>query len=241
MKTKAFLGVVCVLLFAVPGILAQNTEGTKPQDILFSAPELDFFCRYMLNKEFSMPADAVKIRQRDGGKVESDVDSIVRYANLAVSPEGFSYNVLAVIKRTDYDLDAAGKRILPGRNMDRTLVSRHKFGRSKSTGKIVGHREILYDDSLGSNFGMTGNMILFMEGDTLVNLFLPGGYTDYAAAEGKYKPATNSARAEISVKDGKVFRTSVSETFDVDPETLKMTPIGGSTTGTLVAEIGEGK
>jgi hypothetical protein len=235
MKTRAFFAVACVLMFAAQSVSAQA------QTTLFSAPELDFFCRYMLGKEFSMPADAEKTRRLDGGKVELEFDFKNRYANLVVSPEGFSFNVLSTTKRTYYDLNAEGKRILPGRNMDRTIVQKHQFGRSKSTGKIVGHREILYNDSPDANFGMAGNMTLFMEGDKLVNLFLPGGYTDLAAAEGKFKPGTVSARAEFVVKDGKIIRTSVSETFDVDPETLKMTPTGEKTTTISVAELGDGK
>jgi hypothetical protein len=127
--------------------------------------------------------------------------------------------------------------------MDRTIVSKHTFGRSKSTGKIVGHREVIYSDSPGVNFGMTTNMFLFAEGENkLVIVGIPGGgYTDHFVAGGKYKPGTSATRTEIVVKDGKVTRTTVSETFDVDPDTLKMTPTGEKTTTISIAELGDGK
>jgi len=188
-----------------------------------------------------MLPDAEKTRLLDGGKIESDFSYKTRFANLAVSPKGFSFNVLHSVKQTNYDLDTAGKRILPGRVMDRTVVQRHQFGYSDSTGKLVGNFEIIYNDYADAKLGMTANMILFMEGDKLVILRLPGGYSDLFAAGGKYKPGTASVRTEIVVKDGKVTRTAVSETFDVDPETLKMTPTGEKRTTVDFAEIGEGK
>ena len=242
MKTKAlqmqtFLGMTCVLffllLFSAQHTVAQNAGNSKPdstQGTLFSAPELDFFCKYMLNREFVMPADAEKTRRMDGGKVEIEFDRKNRIANLTVSPEGFTFNTLNTIKQTNYDLDANGKRILPGRVMDRNIVVKHSFGRSKSTGKLIGHMEIIYNDSPEAATGMTSNMTLFMEGDKMIMQRIPGGYFDGFAAGGTHKPRTMSTRTEIVVKEGKVIRTSETENFDVDPETMKMTPTGEKST-----------
>jgi len=231
MKTRAILAAACVLLFAMPGAQAQNT--------LFSSPELDFFTQNMLGKEFGMPPnEASRTRLLDGGKVESAFDRKIRYSNLAVSPEGFSFNVLFTIKQTLYDLDANGNRILPGRSMDRTFVSRHEFGRNISTGKIVGNRKTIYNDSPNANFGMTSNLILSMEGDKLVILTLPGGFTDHFAAGGQYKPGTSETRTEFVVKDGTITRTTITQTFDVDPATLRITPVGEKTVTVDVAEVG---
>jgi len=242
MKMRAILGMACILLFAVPSVQAQNTGGApSAHSILFSSPELDFFAQNMLGKDFTMPADAQRIRRLDDGKVEADFDRRIRYANLAVSPEGFSYNTLLTIKQTNYDLDANGNRILPGRVMDRTFVIRSKYGRSLSTGKIVGSWEMLYNDHPNAVFGMTGNMIMSMEEDKLVILSLPGGFLDGFAASGRFVPRTNQSRMEVAVRDGKVIQTTTSEMFDVDPETLERTPVGEKTTTVDVAEVGEGR
>jgi hypothetical protein len=191
----------------------------------------------MLGKEFSMLPEASQIRRLDEGRIEPEYDRTIRFANLAVSPEGFSFNVLMMIKQTNFDLDADGNRILPGRVMDRTLVNRMRFGRSQSTGKIVGHRDTLYSDSPRVNFGMTGNMIMSMEEDKLVILTIPGGYFDGFAAGGEFVPRTARIRMEVDVRDDKVFLTSTVQIFDVDADTLEMTPTGETTTTVDVAEI----
>jgi len=239
MKTKTILGMACVLssfFLCSAHTVAQNT-GNSAQSTLFSSPELDFFSQYVLGKEFVISTQSEGNRQLDGGKAEADFDRKTRYSNLAVSPEGFSFNVLYTIKQTNYDLDAAGKRILPGRVVDRTFASRHVFGRSKSTGKIVGHRGEIFNDSANANFGMARNMVLFMEDNKLVMITLPGGYSDFYAAGGKFKPGTIKIRTEFVVKDGKIISTSVSEVFDVDPETMQMTPTGVKNTTVNVAEM----
>ena len=231
---QTFLGMTCVLFFLflcfpVQQTAAQNT-GNSAQGALFSAPELDFFRKYMLNREFVMLPDADKTSRLDGGKLEIEFDRKNRIANLTVSPGGFTFNTLNTIKQTNYDIDADGKRILPGRVMDRNIVVKHSFGRSKSTGKLVGYMEIIYNDSPEAATGMTSNMTLFMEGDKMVMQRIPGGYFDAFAAGGTHKPRALSMRTEIVVKEGKVIRTSETESFDVDPETFQMTPTGDKST-----------
>jgi len=222
MKTQTLFGTMTVLFLMISPALAQE----KAADLLFSGPELDFFCKYMLDREFGLVPDASGIRQLDGGKVESDFDRKIRYANLAVTPGGFTFNALFTIKQTNYDLDANGKRILPGRVVDSTFVSKYLFGRSESSGKLIGHVEVLYSDSSNANLGMANNMLLFMEGEKLVEVRIPGGYSDFYAAGGKRTAKTAKTRTEFAVKDGKIFRTSVSDVFEVNTETLEMTPTG---------------
>jgi len=234
MKMKAIFGATCILLFAMPSVLAQGD--------LFSGPELDFFRKYMIDREFVIPADANRTSRLDGGKIEIDFDRRAKFANLTVAPEGFTYNVMFTMKQTNYDLDANGNRILPGRVMDRTVVVRESFGRSKSTGKMIGHRTILYNDFADASYGMASNMIMSLEGeDKMVVVIIPGGYADYFAAGGGHRPRTNRTHTEIVVKDGKVTRTSVVEIFDVDPDTLQMTPSGEKSTLVDFAELGEGR
>ena len=226
MKTRTLFGTLITLILLISPAYTQENAA----DLLFSAPELDFFCKYMLDREFVMQPQAGDFRQLDKGKVESDFDRKTRYANLTVTPGGFTFNALLTIKQTNYDLDADGKRILPGRVIDRTEVIKYLFGRSESSGKLVGHLEVLYSDSPNAKFGMTRNMLLFMEGEKLVMVSIPGGYHDFYAAGGKRKSATAKSRTEITVKDGKITRTAISEVFDVDTETLEMTPTGERST-----------
>ena len=237
MKHSVLSSVVVLFILSVltPLGLAQNAGAAKPfsaHDILFSGPELDFFCKYMLDREFVLAPESKVTRWIDNGKIEVDFDRTVRFTNLSVSPGGFSFNVLLSVKQTNYDLDAEGKRILPGQMKNRTLIEKHTFSRSKSTGKIVGRTESICHDIPNTVLSMTRNQILFMEDeDKMVIIEIPDGFIgDYFTTGGKYKPGTAKNRTEIVVKDGKVIRTLTSETFDIDPETMKITPTGGDTT-----------
>ena len=243
MKKTFLTTAVCVFLISVNLLCAQDqtpgVQDAKPfsaHDILFSEPELDFFCQYMLNKEFILPTMISKL---DNGKMECVFDRTTKFRSISVSTKGFSFIQMYQIKQTNFDLDSNGNRMLPGRTENRNLASKISLRRSDATGKLLGSAVLLFNDH--PNVGETGladDLIVFMEGkDKFVMRTIPGRYGDYFAAGGKFKPGTSISKTEIYLENGKIVSKQIVDTFDVDPETFEKTPTGEQTIYVDYAEL----
>ncbi len=161
----------------------------------------------------------------DMGKVETEFNRRVTFCNLVESDKGIRFAEIAVIRQTNFDLDANGKRIGAGRRVDRTVMVNWEVGERLSTGKLVGFGTFPVNTAV-SPAGEFGTLTMGMEDGKLVMMRSTGLYSDFFAAGGKFKPGAADTRIEMTVVKGKLERTATETPYDVDPKTLKRTPAG---------------
>lgn len=106
--------------------------------------------------------------------------------------------------------------------MNRVLLMRYSVTERESTGALVGRTEIL--TTTQTKWRQDGqNLKMQMSGDRLTIDRYTGLYSDYFAPGGKYYPGASHIHEELHVKDGKLHKTSVVETWEIDTKTLGKT------------------
>jgi hypothetical protein len=216
--------VVCCLLGASPELHPSQLQAGQPK-AAEKASERDrvvkFLKDHVIGKTLATPATTWKL---DGGKVEVVMEDQTTLSNLVETANGFQFDVTSVSDTRSFDLDAQGKRIMPGRNWSGVSVARVEINERKSTKKLVGlSRTIsttMKDDDGG---GFAATQMSIQDGQLVVKDF---GilYYDYLIADGKFKPGTFEGTTRYSVEKGKLQSRWEGVTFDVDPETLQRTP-----------------
>jgi hypothetical protein len=172
-------------------------------------------------------ATAKRTDKWDDKKMEFDYEDQVTFNNFTETAEGFSFDVTTVSKTTSYDLDKSGRRVLPGRDFSGTFVARYELCERASTKKLTGTGRVLsmtikMPSQEGTAILVTG--VKVADGKLTWNETLPG-YTDTFAAKGKYKPSTWDGKYTFAAVQGKLQTEYDQTNFDVDPDTLKRTPM----------------
>ena len=129
-------------------------------------------------------------------------------------------------KETRYDLDGAGKRLLPGRDVSGTEVFRYEVCERASTKKLTGTARLLSRTTKGANYEATAVLVTAMkvtDGKLTWNETLPG-YVDLISTKGGYRPGSWDSTYTLSAVDGKLWTEYATKRYDVDPETLKRSP-----------------
>ena len=154
--------------------------------------------------------------------LETDFIRQTIHTNLQETSQGFSFDVLYVVKQTIWDLDKEGKRQGQGRHEDRVLASRYEFKTRKSTGRLLGCMRGLtnsFIDPIGDvNFAQ-----IELKNDRLIITESTVGYGDYFGKGGKYDPASSDIQTVMELKEGKLYRRQTVTSFNIDPETLQRT------------------
>jgi hypothetical protein len=188
------------------------------------AQVMAFLKKHVVGKTLATPKTTIKF---DDNKVEGDYEDQITFNNFRKTAESFSFDMVTVSKESRHDLDKDGKRVAPGRDTSGTTVWRYEIGERASTKKLTGTARIVSTTRKSPN--QDGTVLLVTgvkvaDGKLLWNETQPG-YGDATAAEGKYKPASFDGKYTFSITDGKLRSESDFTIFDVDPETLKRTPV----------------
>ncbi|MCE9555005.1 MAG: hypothetical protein K8T91_16750 [Planctomycetes bacterium] len=207
--------------FSLALMLAIATASARAED--FSAAGVtEFIQNNMIGKQLRTETT----RSIDNGKVAVDFATNTAYTNFTETPNGFEYDVVSDVKQTNYDLDAQGKKKLPGVSKDRIAVTRYSFNKLKSTGKLLGMTKSISNTLKSDSAAGPTALQMGMQDGKLVMKSRTVYYSDRFAAGNQVKPGASETTTVFEVKDGKLHVTSKTQTFDVDPVTMARTPDG---------------
>jgi hypothetical protein len=163
---------------------------------------------------------------RYGNKTEADIEEQSVIDNLAETARGFRFDLTFVTKGTFYDLDAEGRRILPGRPWSGTSVARYEIGERASTGRLTGFSYTLSTTNKQRRPDGTCWLVTAMrvvDGKLILEETL-ATYGDSPGPGGTYRPISADSKVVFSIVGGRLHEESDALTFDVDPDTLKRSP-----------------
>jgi hypothetical protein len=211
------------ILLALLAVSAARAD--DPKDESDRARLVKFLKAHVIGKTVATPPTTFKLHD---DTTEAEVSDRTSYGNFAETETGFRFDMTSVNIDTRYELDKAGKRVGPGRDLSGTEVYRFEFSERASTRKVTGIARLITKTTKGS-YG-EGTAILLTgvkvaDGQVVWNETLPG-YTDLVGPRGTFKAGSWDARSTFKVVDGKLVTEYEAKRFDVDPETLKRTPTG---------------
>ncbi len=182
-----------------------------------------FLKNHVMDKTVAKPKTTNKL---DDNRMESEQEEQLTFNNFTETPQGFNFDETMVSKQTRYDLDAGGKRILPGRDLSGTAVYRYEIRERVSTKKLTGTIRIL--SKTVNTPSREGAVILItaariVDGKLMLSETVPG-YVDLVAPKGKYVPGSWDSKGTFSMVEGKLQAEWETTIFEVDPDTLKRTP-----------------
>ena len=202
-------------------LIVAVTHGQEPEKKLSDRDRaVTFLKTHVIGKTFNLP-DA--IFDYDDGKVEGVGSGTDSFTNLVETDDGFKFDVLSSSKLTNYDLDKAGNRILPGRKEDAIYLSRYELTTRRSTGKLVGTCRIVSSNHKTFTAGYTNAVLWKIEEEGFRSREQSLFYEDFFAAKGKWKSGASESRFHFYVEDGKLCVDAENLQFDVNPETLEKT------------------
>ncbi len=210
----------CVLLvvtfpFADHRVAAAETKGVDS--------EADQVYRFLDENLIGKTLERKSQKKIANDTVEAEFVRRMQFLNLTRTAETISFDLIALIKQTNYDLDDRGRRLdKPPQVTDRSLVSRCMVRRLKSTGKLVGSLTML-TSSTGEP-GTPDGLQIRMEGGSLVMVQTTSLYDDFFAAAGAFKPAASRTKWMFSVEQDQLRLTTQEAICDVDPATLERKP-----------------
>jgi hypothetical protein len=182
-----------------------------------------FLKNHVMDKTVAKPKTTNKL---DDNKMESEKEEQLTFNNFTETPQGFNFDETILYKEMRYDLDANGKRMLPGRDRSGTAVYRYEIRERVSTKKLTGTIRVL-SKTLNTP-SREGVAILItaariVDGKLMLSETVPG-YLDLLAPNGKYVPGSWDSKGTFSMVEGKLQAEWETTLFDVDPDTLKRTP-----------------
>jgi hypothetical protein len=182
-----------------------------------------FLKSHVMDKTVAKPKTTSKLADN---KVESDKEERLTFNNFTETPQGFNFDETMVIKETRYDLDANGKRMLPGRDLIGTAVYRYEIRERVSTKKLTGTFRILsktFNTPSREGVAILITAARIVDGKLMLTETVPG-YLDLLGPKGKYVPGSWDSKGTFSMVEGKLQAEWETTLFDVDPDTLKRTP-----------------
>jgi hypothetical protein len=182
-----------------------------------------FLKSHVMDKTVAKPKTTNKL---DDNRMESEKEEQLTFNNFTETPQGFNFDETMVIKETRYDLDANGKRMLPGRDLIGTAVYRYEIRERVSTKKLTGTFRILsktFNTPSREGVAILITAARIVDGKLMLTETVPG-YLDLLGPKGKYVPGSWDSKGTFSMVEGKLQAEWETTLFDVDPDTLKRTP-----------------
>ena len=226
---KRILGFV-LASYAFSGISGFADESGNESE---RARVVRFLREHVIGKTVGLKKETTKIAN---GKVETEFSSRMTFANLVETQDGFIFDVVWDTEQTNYDLEEDSRRIQPGRKEDRMGVSRYEVKERKSTKRLIGFERVV-TNSLVDPTGVAVALRVKLEGNNLIIDSSDINYCDFFAAGGRYRPGASEIHEEISLRGGKIESKITSESYDVDPDTLKRTRTGEPPTVLIFKQV----
>jgi hypothetical protein len=210
----------CAALSGAPVLTADEKKIESSDRILVTK----FLKDHVMHKTVTSPKTTYKL---DDNKMETDSEEQTTFNNFTDSEQGFSFDIAIVSKETRYELNKDGKRVQPGRDLSGIEVYRYEIVERVSTKKLTGTVILVSMTTKAPSRGGAAILVMGMivsGGKLTWNETLPG-YLDLIASGGKYKPGSWDSKNTVSLNKGKLRIEYDITNFDVDPETLKRTPM----------------
>jgi hypothetical protein len=209
----------CFALNGLDLVIAGEPESEASDRLMVSK----FLKNHVMDKTVAKPKTTIKM---DDNKMESEKEEQLTFNNFTETSQGFNFDETTVSKETRYDLDANGKRILPGRDLSGTAVYRYEIRERVSTKKLTGTFRILsktFNTPSREGVAILVTSARIVDGKLMLSETVPG-YLDLLGPKGKYVPGSWDSKGTISMVEGKLQSEWETTVFEVDPDTLKRTP-----------------
>jgi hypothetical protein len=227
------------LAFLVLGLTTPAVPAADgPKDASDRAAAVKFLKEQVVGKTL---ASALITSKTDDGKVEGSYEDRATISNFTESADGFEFDVVTESRETLYDLDAAGKRVMPGKDISGVRVWHVQVLERKSSHKLVGLDRLVSSTIKEDPYaGAFSTVQMEMKDGKLVIKETQGNYADFVAAKGGRNPVAADSVTTLWVEGGKLQARIEQTTFDVDPVTLKRTPTNDKFPPAVTKEL-EGK
>lgn len=184
-----------------------------------------------VNRTLVMDKEGILAEGRVGYKFRREAT----LCNLLRKEQGFSYDVIYLIKQSKWDILKDNSKSEPS-NQDRILVVRYELGFKKSTGELIGHTELI--TSTRSNWsGSTDAIQMKMEAGHLLVDVRTTPYEDFFDKGDTFYPGSTDEHQIWQIKDGKLVIESRSKVFRINAETLDRELIEDRSEPTIVKEL----
>jgi hypothetical protein len=209
---------VLLTLFAISAARSDD-----PKDESDRARVVRFLKAHVIGRTVATPTTTFKLHDNT---MEGEYADRTSYSQFAETATGFQFDMTIVSTETRYELDKAGKRTGPGKDVSGTEVFRYEFCERASSRKVTGIARLITKTTKGPFGEATATLltgVTVTDGKLVWNETIPG-YTDLIGPRGTYKVGSYDGKSTMKVVDGKLVTEFESKRFDVDPETLKRTP-----------------